>query len=205
MSSLVELGIDLQDVTDRLLADGVRLFATAFEKLLDAVEEQSREAQTKRINSLTYTLPASMGAAVASSLADWDAAGNVRRLWQRDPTLWSGRDEAQWLGWLGITDDQLAHAQRFRQMADAVRDGGFTHVLLLGMGGSSLGPEVIRRTFGKHPGFSGATHPGLDGPGAGQGRGGRRRHPADAVHRIQQVRLDAGAQHLQAVLLRARR
>ena len=77
MSSLVELGIDLQDVTDRLLADGVRLFATAFEKLLDAVEEQSREAQTKRINSLTYTLPASMGAAVASSLADWDAAGKV--------------------------------------------------------------------------------------------------------------------------------
>ena len=153
MSSLVELGIDLRDVTDRLLADGVRLFATAFEKLLDAVEEQSREAQTKRINRLTYALPESMGIAVASSLADWHAAGNVRRLWQRDPSLWSGRDEAQWLGWLGITDDQLAHAQRFRHMAESVRDGGFTHVLLLGMGGSSLGPEVIRRTFGRLPGF----------------------------------------------------
>ncbi len=153
MTSLTELGIDLQDVTDRLLAEGVRLFATAFEKLLDAVEEQSQEVRPKRINRLTYTVPASMGVAIASSLADWQAAGNVRRLWQRDPSLWSGRDEGQWLGWLGITDDQLAHAQRFHQMAETVRAGGFSHVLLLGMGGSSLGPEVIRRTFGTLPGF----------------------------------------------------
>jgi transaldolase/glucose-6-phosphate isomerase len=65
--------------------------------------------------------------------------------------VWTGKDEGQWLGWLGITNGQLAHVQRFTRIAEAARSGGFSHVLLLGMGGSSLGPEVIRRTFGKVP------------------------------------------------------
>src|SRR4029079_15432516 len=57
------------------------------------------------------------------------------------------------LGWLGITNDQLAHVQRFTQIAEAARGGGFSHLALLGMGGSSLAPEVVRTTFGKIPGY----------------------------------------------------
>jgi transaldolase/glucose-6-phosphate isomerase len=77
----------------------------------------------------------------------------VRRIWARDASLWTGRDEAQWLGWLGIANAQLAHVQRLNQARDVAKQSGFSHVLLLGMGGSSLGPEVINATFGRVAGF----------------------------------------------------
>jgi transaldolase/glucose-6-phosphate isomerase len=90
---------------------------------------------------------------VKTNIDDWRAAGKVRRLWQRDASLWTGTDEANWLGWLGITEDQIAHNQTFRQLAEEVKNAGFTDVLLLGMGGSSLCPEVLRLTFGNIAGF----------------------------------------------------
>jgi len=153
ISTLEQIGISLPEVTDRLLADGVRLFANDFEKLLAAVARQSREAGAGRTNRMTYSLPAPLTAAVKRSLDDWQAQGKARRFWQRDASLWSGRDEAQWLGWLGITNDQLAHVQRFTQISDVARTAGFAHLALLGMGGSSLGPEVMRTTFGKIEGY----------------------------------------------------
>ena len=88
-----------------------------------------------------------------STLREWTEQGKVGRLWARDPSLWTGADEGAWLGWLGIVDDQLARVDHLRQVALAARDAGFTHVLLLGMGGSSLCPEVLRMTFGTLPGW----------------------------------------------------
>jgi transaldolase/glucose-6-phosphate isomerase len=153
MATLAELGISMTEVADQLVVEGVRLFADAFQKLLRAVERQSRGAWAKRINGSTYGLPGPLAAAVRRSLGEWEAQGKARRLWQRDASLWTGKDEARWLGWLGITNGQLAHVQRFARIAEAARDGGFSHVLLLGMGGSSLGPEVMKRTFGKIRGY----------------------------------------------------
>jgi transaldolase/glucose-6-phosphate isomerase len=153
MATLAELGISMKEVTDRLLADGVRLFADAFDKLLKAVERQSREAWAQRLNRVTYNLPGPLSARVKETLAEWQTEGKARRLWQRDASLWTGKDEGQWLGWLGITNEQLAHIQRFSRIAEAARTGGFSHILLLGMGGSSLGPEVIKKTFGRISGF----------------------------------------------------
>jgi len=74
-------------------------------------------------------------------------------LWRADASLWSGSDENQWLGWLGITDDQLAHSAGLTSLAAEVKQAGFQHAVLLGMGGSSLCPEVLRLTFGKIEGF----------------------------------------------------
>jgi transaldolase/glucose-6-phosphate isomerase len=153
MATLAEGGRPINDVTDKLLAEGVQLFSDAFGKLLKAVERQTREAGAERLNRLTYTLPESVAAAVKESLAEWHAHGKVRKLWARDASLWTGRDEGQWLGWLGITNDQLAHIDRLTGIREAARSAGFSHVLLLGMGGSSLGPEVIKRTFGTISGF----------------------------------------------------
>ena len=71
----------------------------------------------------------------------------IDRIWQRDPTVWTGRDEAHWLGWL---DEPLRMEERvgeLEQFADAVADERLDAVVLLGMGGSSLAPEVLRRTF----------------------------------------------------------
>ena len=87
------------------------------------------------------------------TLQDWRTGGKVRRLWARDATLWTGADEADWLGWLGITEDQLAHIDHLRSIAEEVKATGFSHALLLGMGGSSLCPEVIKMTFGKLSGY----------------------------------------------------
>jgi transaldolase/glucose-6-phosphate isomerase len=153
MATLAEVGISIQDVTDKLLTEGVELFSDAFEKLLKAVEKQSKEAGAGKINRLTYKLPEPLAAAVKGSLAEWRAQGKVRRLWGRDASLWTGKDEAQWLGWLGITNGQLAHTQRLNRVTEVAKGAGFSHVLLLGMGGSSLCPEVMKMTFGKINGF----------------------------------------------------
>jgi transaldolase/glucose-6-phosphate isomerase len=153
MKALAAAGISMKDVTGTLLTDGVQLFVDAFGKLLKAVEKQSRDRGADRVNRLTYALPELLSGAVKRSLAEWHAKGNVRRLWDREASLWSGRDESEWLGWLGITNDQLAHAERLTRISEAAKTGGFSHALLLGMGGSSLGPEVIKSTFGRIGGF----------------------------------------------------
>src|SRR6516165_1071047 len=153
MATLAEVGISIKDVTDQLLVEGVQLFSDSFGKLLKAVEKQTGQAGAGRLNRLTYTLPEPLAIAVKKSLVEWRDHGKVRKLWGRDASLWSGRDEAQWLGWLGITNDQLAHIERLNAIREAARSAGFSHVLLLGMGGSSLGPEVIKTTFGTISGF----------------------------------------------------
>jgi transaldolase/glucose-6-phosphate isomerase len=153
MAALAEVGISMKDVTDTLLVEGVQLFSDAFGKLLKAVEKQTRQTGEGRLNRLSYSLPEPLAAAVQASLAEWRKQGKVRRLWGQDASLWSGRDEAQWLGWLGITNDQLAHIERLTGIREVARSAGFSHVLLLGMGGSSLGPAVIKTTFGSISGF----------------------------------------------------
>src|SRR6516165_4026734 len=153
MATLAEVGISMKDVTDMLLIEGVQLFSDAFAKLLKAVEKQTKQAEAGSLNRLTYTLPEPLAAIVKETLAEWGAEGRVRKVWARDASLWSGRDEAQWLGWLGITNDQLAHIERLTAIREAANSAGFSHVLLLGMGGSSLGPEVIKTTFGTISGF----------------------------------------------------
>ncbi len=105
------------------------------------------------VNSQTASLPANLDAAVKKTLDDWRASGKVRRLWQQDASLWTGEDEAKWLGWLSITDEQLANAAKLKALADEVKSAGFSDILLLGMGGSSLCPEVLALTFAPTPGF----------------------------------------------------
>ena len=105
------------------------------------------------VNRLAYKLPKELKAAVEASLDDWKKNNKVARLWQKDASLWSNSDEASWLGWLTVTEEQLANVGSFKQLAAEVRKAKFKNVVLLGMGGSSLCPEVLRMTFGKVAGF----------------------------------------------------
>lgn len=105
------------------------------------------------LNQLGFQLPEDLRAAVQGALADWTAGDKVRRLWNRDATLWTGRDEAQWLGWLDIVGQQAAGADRFTALGAEVKREELSHALLLGMGGSSLCPEVMSLTFGKADGY----------------------------------------------------
>jgi len=105
------------------------------------------------VNRLAYKVPEELQAALAASLEDWKKNNKVARLWQKDASLWSNADESKWLGWLTITNEQLANLDTLKQLAEEVKKAKFKHVLLLGMGGSSLCPEVLRMTFGKIAGF----------------------------------------------------
>jgi len=101
----------------------------------------------------TLTLPPDLEKQVRRTLEEWTAGGKVRRLWARDATLWTGADEADWLGWLGIVEDQPGRIDQLRRVAEDVKRERFTHALLLGMGGSSLCPELLKETFGRVDGF----------------------------------------------------
>src|SRR5919197_1101555 len=105
------------------------------------------------MNRQTRTLPAELEKRVRKTLEEWAAGGKVRRLWARDATLWTGADEASWLGWLEAAADRAGRVEDLSRVADDVRREGFTRALLLGMGGSSLAPEVLKETFGRLDGF----------------------------------------------------
>lgn len=89
------------------------------------------------------------------SAALHDPAQFARKIWDRDASLWTNSGESDWLGWLDIVDQQLARIEEFESFARDVRARNFADVLLLGMGGSSLCPEVLEMTFGKAEGFPG--------------------------------------------------
>jgi len=153
METLERAGISMKEVTERLLDEGLRLFADAFDTLLAAVDKARQGAVPAQRNRQTYSLPAQIASQVKTSLEQWRTGEKVRRLWSGDASLWTGRDEGSWLGWLGITEDQLAHGQHLTSIAEEVARAGFSHALLLGMGGSSLCPEVMKMTFGKLDGY----------------------------------------------------
>src|SRR6266567_6485074 len=155
IQDLADVGISIDAITDKLTDDGVRLFEEAFDKLLAAVEKSTQGGTTPKISQWSYKLPELLAKEVVQTVADWRAAGKVRRLWQRDASLWTNSDEAQWLGWLDITEKQLENKAQFQRLAEEIRKekDNFTDILLLGMGGSSLCPEVLAKTFGHIPGF----------------------------------------------------
>ena len=153
MEALATAGISMKAVTDELVKQGVKLFADAFDKLLNAVDRKCKVAIGSDVNRQTYTLPAELAKQVEATLEEWQITGKVRRLWSRDARLWTGTDEGEWLGWLGITEDQLSHPAHLKDIAADVKAAGFEHALLLGMGGSSLCPEVLALSFGKADGF----------------------------------------------------
>jgi transaldolase / glucose-6-phosphate isomerase len=105
------------------------------------------------VNRQSYKLPQPLQQAVAASIEDWKNNNKVARLWQKDASLWTNTDEANWLGWLTVTEEQLRDIETLKKLCEETKKARFKHALLLGMGGSSLCPEVLRLTFGKIPGF----------------------------------------------------
>jgi len=148
LAALSRFGISLDAITTKLTTEGVQLFAEAFDDLLAAVEKSRvKQLGTKR-NAQTLHLPTALQQAVTAASEEWRKAGNIRRLWRKDATLWTSNDEAKWLGWLSIVEEQQQASHTLAGIAADARDARFTHAVLLGMGGSSLGAEVFANTFG---------------------------------------------------------
>jgi transaldolase / glucose-6-phosphate isomerase len=91
--------------------------------------------------------------AVTAALAQWNVRGNTERLLARDKNLWTGADEDKWLGWLDIAERERRDLDALQAFARETKQ--FQHVVLIGMGGSSLGPDVIARSFGSQKGWPG--------------------------------------------------
>lgn len=152
IANLEKVGISLTEVTDTLLNQAVNSFSEAFDKLLSTVEKKREVVLGEELDHLDYSLSEDLEQLVLASLDDWRKHGKIRRLWERDASLWTNEDENLWLSWLCTTEDQLGHIDRLQKLASEVKQE-FKYVLLLGMGGSSLCPEVMKMTFGRIANF----------------------------------------------------
>jgi glucose-6-phosphate isomerase len=103
--------------------------------------------------SFQYELPSDLRGAVDAAIADWKSNDKIARFWKKDPTLWTKDGEEKWMGWIDIVERQQKDLPAFKNLADDVKSAGFSSVLLVGMGGSSLCPEVLAVTFGQQAGF----------------------------------------------------
>ncbi len=153
MDAVAQHGLDLDGITEKLVQDGVELFAEAADKLLGSVAAKREAMLGDELLQLSGKLPEALDIQAKEAREDWRKTGKLRDLWAGEAKLWTGTDEAGWLGWLRVVDDRTADLPALQAFQDEVRAEGFQHVLLLGMGGSSLGPEVLAETFGKQPGF----------------------------------------------------
>jgi len=103
--------------------------------------------------SFRFVLPQELRDAVDAAAADWTGNNKVDRFWQKDPSLWTSGGEENWMGWLDVVERQQADIATLAEFGADVETGGFKTVLLLGMGGSSLCPEVLAETFGQQGDF----------------------------------------------------
>jgi len=150
LTALAEAGIDLADVTDTLLQEGIAAFVTPMNKLLDGIERRREAVVTGRPETIDADLPAELEAPVAERAKAAAEADVARRIWRKDATLWASEGTAEIanrLGWLTIADKMLEDASQLREFAEGCVAEGLTDVVLLGMGGSSLAPEVFRRSY----------------------------------------------------------
>ena len=154
LEALEEADISMAQVTDKLLADGVKSFADSFDTLLANISE--------KMAKLTAQLPSTPTSSLGDHLPDVEATLRdlqdreaIKRIWAKDHTVWKPEptEISDRLGWLNVTESMAGHVPALQSFADEVKEAGYRHVVLLGMGGSSLGAEVLWQTFGSAPGY----------------------------------------------------
>jgi transaldolase/glucose-6-phosphate isomerase len=155
LTALAEAGIDLDDVTDGLLADGIRQFEGAMARLLAGIEERRAAVVTGRPSTIQARVPSELTARIGDRVKRAMDQTVAQRVWRRDPSLWGGPgipEIENRLGWLTVSEAMLESAPQLHAFTEECIADGFEDAVLLGMGGSSLGPEVLRRSFGEIPG-----------------------------------------------------
>ncbi|MBR1245656.1 bifunctional transaldolase/phosoglucose isomerase [Bradyrhizobium sp. AUGA SZCCT0169] len=151
LEELEKSGISLDAITAELVTDGVKLFADAADKLYGAVAHKRAASLGAGIDRQQLALGDGIKKAVEKSTEDWRASARIRRLWHKDKSVWSNDDENKWLGWLN--SPAAADVADYEDFARRVKGQNFSDAIVLGMGGSSLGPEVLAETFPKKSGF----------------------------------------------------
>jgi transaldolase / glucose-6-phosphate isomerase len=155
LAQLAEAGIDMGDVTKTLLREGIEKFVDPFDAMIGGIELAREGIVTGRPRTIKSALPDDLEPPLIERIKTAQAESVAKRIWSRDESLWGGPgvpEIGDRLGWLTISEKMLEHARELSEFADSARADGFEHAVLLGMGGSSLGPEVIRRSYGEVPG-----------------------------------------------------
>ena len=154
LTQLAELGIDLAEITQTLQVDGVQAFADAFEALLGSIAQKRADLQGEWV-SMATCIDEAMTLQVDEVLTQFKQEQTLQRIWAHDHTVWKSEptEITNRLGWLNIAEDMLDNLGRIASLVRGVQADGYTHALLLGMGGSSLGPEVFREVFGVAEGY----------------------------------------------------
>ena len=155
LARLEAAGIDMGDVTKTLLREGIEKFVEPFDQMIGGIELAREGIVTGRPKTIESALPDELEPPVIQRVRTAQAESVAQRIWSHDESLWGGpgvAEIADRLGWLAITEKMLEHASGLREFTEAVKADGLEHAVLLGMGGSSLGPEVIRRSYGEVPG-----------------------------------------------------
>ncbi|PSQ90155.1 MAG: phosphoheptose isomerase, partial [Bacteroidetes bacterium QH_2_63_10] len=151
---LGEVGIDLDDVTETLQERGVNKFVDPFDDLMETLEEKREEIVEESSDPVSFHLSGHEDR-VVQRLQTWKTDDFACRLWRRDPTLWADEDTPEItnrLGWLTLPDRMQEEAEKITAFADAVKDD-FDDVVVLGMGGSSLAPDVFGKVFDAPDGY----------------------------------------------------
>src|SRR3954467_10026661 len=151
LEELEQSGISLDAITAELVKEGVKLFADAADKLYGAVAQKRATVLGTGLDRQTLALNDEISNDVKKATEEWRASAKIRRLWQREAPVWTGTDEDKWLGWL--SSPARADVADYEDFARRVKGQNFTDAVVLGMGGSSLGPEVLATTFPKKAGF----------------------------------------------------
>jgi transaldolase / glucose-6-phosphate isomerase len=155
MRQLRQAGVDLDALTDKLQVDGVASFGKSYDQLLEALEKKRQALNCARVD----TQDVKLGGQQRPFELRLDASRSAQlsaRLWASDHTLWSPTvvpELVDRLGWLTLPQRMESQAAEMTAFADEVRADGIRHVVLLGMGGSSLAPEVFQATFGPREGY----------------------------------------------------
>jgi transaldolase/glucose-6-phosphate isomerase len=153
LADLERAGISLADITKQLVTEGVKTFADAADKLLGAVAYKRAVVLKSMIDHQKMSLGDALAKSVKDVTEQWRTSGAIRRLWQLDKSVWTGTDEDKWLGWLTSVATGTDKLGAYQEFAAWVKQQGFADAVVLGMGGSSLGPEVLAETFAQVPGF----------------------------------------------------
>ena len=153
LADFAKTGISLDKITTELVIDGVKLFADAADKLYGAVAHKRATSLGKAVGTQALALGDTLKKTVERSTEEWRSSAKIRRLWHKDASVWTGTDEAKWLGWLNVAFAEKAKLADYADFAKWVKDQGFTDAVVLDMGGSSLGPEVLAVTFPHVSGF----------------------------------------------------
>ena len=153
LKALADAGIDMADVTKQLLLEAIDKFIQPFEELLRGVESAREAAVTMRPPTIQSSIPDELEPAIREQVQRAQSEGVAQKVWRKDETLWGGPgpEIGDRLGWLTISEMMLEAAPELNAFVEEVKAEGFTDAVLLGMGGSSLGPEVIRRSYGEIP------------------------------------------------------